>query len=161
VPFTPTTLNNVNSFDNKTVLGKLLPIPAFRPSPILDKSMLGKTLPSPLRPVTVPETAQWLSGEGAGSWFNIVAKGGGFFITRFGPNGVTECESEFILMKGQKFDLNGSYQFDYLSHCDMVVIRQHGERIEFHRKRKEKNILEEENSKGQKKYLGTDTSVAV
>lgn len=62
VPLTPTPLNNVHSFSNKTILPKLLPF-TFTPKPITDKSKLNGTLPEPKRVPGIPPTAQWLAGE--------------------------------------------------------------------------------------------------
>ncbi|MDB4583100.1 hypothetical protein N9164_08105 [Draconibacterium sp.] len=137
VPLTPTTLNNVNSFRNKIVLPKLLPFLAFKPVPIADKSVLKTTLPTPLRPEGIPATAQWLSGEGAGSWFNIIEKKNNrFFISRYSLLGGLECESEFIISNNQPFNINNPYRFRYLSHCRKVKIRQNENSIEFERLKK-------------------------
>lgn len=139
VPLTPTTLNNVNSFGNKVVLAKRLPFPAFIPAPVKDKTILKRTLSAPARAKEIPSTAQWLSGEGAGSWFNIIEKSSRFYISRFGPSGGLECESEFVISSRQNFDNNKSYRFGYLSHCRKVIIEQNGKKIEF--ERLEKNDL--------------------
>ena len=139
VPLTPTTLNNVNAFGNKVVLAKLLPFPAFIPAPVKDKTILKRTLSAPARVTTIPSTAQWLSGEGAGSWFNIIKKNRSFYISRFGPSGGLECESEFAISSSQNFDINKPYHFGYLSHCRKVIINQNDKNIEF--ERLEKNDL--------------------
>jgi hypothetical protein len=149
VPLTPTTLNNVNSFGNKVVLPKQLPFPAFVPQPIDDKSALQKTLPAPERAKIIPSNAQWLSGEGAGSWFNIIANDAHFIISRYGPDGNLECESEFLICNKTFFDISKPYRFDYLSHCRKVIINQNGENIEFFRMRRKINCSETKNSSKQ------------
>lgn len=131
VPFTPTTLNNVNSFANKTVLAKLLPMPEFVPQPVNDKSILRKTLAAPKTPKQIPSNSQWLSGEGAGSWFNIVEEDTRFIISRYSPKGELECEREFIISNNEYFNISEPYHFDYLSHCQKVVIKQNGSSVEF------------------------------
>lgn len=137
VLLTPTPMNNVNSFGNKTVLPKLLAIPAFSPVPVADKSKLAGTLKEPARAAGIPPTAQWLSGEGAGSWFAIgQSKTGKYFISRFGPDGKLECEGEFTITNNQPFNINQSFRFDYLSHCRKVRISQNGHIIDFNRLRK-------------------------
>lgn len=133
VPLTPTTLNNVNSFENKVVLAKLLPFPKFIPTHVKNKTILKSTLSAPVRPLEIPVTAQWLSGEGAGSWFNIIEKNKKFYISRFSPSGELECDSEFATSNIQNFDINKPYHFGYLSHCRKVIIRQNDKRIEFER----------------------------
>ena len=99
VPLTPSPLNNVHSFPNKTILPKLLPF-TFTPSPISEKSKLKGTLSEPERAAEIPQTSQWLAGEGAGSWFNILpAVNEAFEITRFSPEGTVECKNFFHLPK--------------------------------------------------------------
>jgi hypothetical protein len=133
VPLTPTTMNNVNSFGNKTVLPKMLPF-TFTPAPIADKSILKGTLKEPVRTAGIPATAQWLAGEGAGSWFTISqSETGKYAVSRFGPDGKLECEGEFIITNNQPFNINQSYRFHYLSHCRKVKIIQNNVPIEFER----------------------------
>jgi hypothetical protein len=133
VPLTPTPMNNVNSFGNKTVLPKMLPV-TFTPSPISDKSKLKGTLKEPVRAAGIPATAQWLSGEGAGSWFTISqTETGKYAVSRFGPDGKLECEGEFTITNNLPFNINQSYRFDYLSHCRKVKIIQNNVPIEFER----------------------------
>jgi len=133
VPLTPTPMNNVNSFPNKTILPKLLPF-IFTPSPISDKSKLRGTLKEPVRAAGIPATAQWLAGEGAGSWFSIFpADGGEFEITRFSAEGKVECAGIFIHTESQSFNPEIPYRFDYLSHCRKVKIIQNKVPVEFER----------------------------
>lgn len=125
VPLTPTPLNNVNSFRNKTVLPKLLAIPTFSPSPISDKTKLKSTLSEPVRATGIPQTAQWLSGEGSGSWFSIEPfDKQSFLITRFGPAAEMECRGEFVVSGNVPFNINEPFSFGYLSHCWKINIVQ-------------------------------------
>lgn len=134
VPLTPTPLNNVNSFENKVVLPKLLVNAPFCPAPISDKSKLKGTLPEPSRPKNIPEIAQWLSGEGSGSWFSICRnEQDRYVISRFGPNGEPECKGEFQISNNQSFNINAPYQFVHLSHCRKVRVSQEKHIIEFRR----------------------------
>jgi hypothetical protein len=134
IPLTPTPMHNVNSFGNKTVLPKLLANPAFSPTLVTDKSKLKGTLTAPTRVNKIPTTAQWLSGEGAGSWFSIrQLEHGKYFISRFGPDGKLECAGEFTVTTNQPFNIEGPYRFDYLGHCRKVSIKQNGKLIEFYR----------------------------
>lgn len=134
VPLTPTPLNNANVWSNKLVLPKMLPNQAFCPSPIPDKRLLKSTLSEPSRPEHIPASAQWLSGEGSGSWFVIhQGESDHYLVSRFGPLGELECEGEFSLGSQQSFDLSSPYDFEHLSHCQKVSIRQGNKRIEFHR----------------------------
>ena len=134
VPLTPTPLNNVISFSNKTILPKLLPF-TFTPKPVSDKSKLKVTLREPVRAAEIPQTAQWLAGEGAGSWFYISKlETGEYRIIRFSPDGKPECEGEFIISNDQLFNIQKPYRFGYLSHCGKVAIIQNNSVIEFIRR---------------------------
>ena len=143
VPLTPTPLNNVNAFKNKHIYPKLLPF-TFTPKPISDKRILAGTLNKPERAVGIPPFAQWLSGEGAGSWFAInELERGKYSVSRFSPDGKKECEGEFIIVNNQSFAIELPFSFDYLSHCRQIRIRQNNELIEFVRitELKESNLL--------------------
>ncbi len=129
VPFTPMPLNNVNSFGNKAILPKLLPF-TFTPLPVSDKSKLRGVLSEPARPATLPGNAQWLAGEGAGSWFSIgPANGEKFEITRFSPEGKVDCNGIFVQAESQLFNPEVPYQIDYLSHCRKVVLQQNQRKL--------------------------------
>jgi hypothetical protein len=131
MPLTPTPMNNVNSFGNKTVLPKMLPF-SFTPAPIADKSKLKGTLKEPVREAGIPATAQWLAGEGAGSWFSITpVDGGAFEITRFSPEGKVECNGIFKVSGNHSFNIEKPYRIDYLSHCRKVVVIQNDKKIVF------------------------------
>lgn len=142
VPLTPTPLNNVNSFPNKIILPKLLPF-TFTPKPISDKSKLKGTLREPERLTGIPQIAQWLAGEGAGSWFAISEfSSGKYAISRFAPDGTLECEGEFVISNYQSFDIRKPYWFDYLSHCGKVSLIQGKQKIEFKRVKTENKLLQ-------------------
>ena len=133
VPLTPTPLNNVNALLNKTVLPKLLKTKSFCPTPITNKGKLKITLEQPPRPAHLPKNAQWLSGEGAGSWFSINPEFENYCISRYDPMGELECEGIFNVKNKNDFKLSPTYKIDYLSHCQQVVINQNAEQIIFER----------------------------
>lgn len=143
VPLTPTPMNNVNSFAHKTIIPKLLSIPVFCPTPVPDKSKLKGVLPEPVRPGNVPGNAQWLAGEGAGSWFSISqSKTGKYCVSHFSPDGKLECEGVFAIANNQRFKIDEPYRFDYLSHCRKVIISQNNALIELKRiERRTEDIL--------------------
>lgn len=89
--------------------------------------LLKHTLPEPKRPKSLPQPAQWLAGEGAGSWFFIEhsSKDNLYNIKRFSPKGKLECEGLFKI-ESDKYSLrlNKPYQFVHLSHCAAVHIQQ-------------------------------------
>lgn len=97
---------------------------------------LPKLLPPPAsKPHTIPSTAEWLAGEGAGSWFFIekTEKENEYHIIRYAPDGKVECKGQFISEK----ILHPTFDFEitYPSHCLKVTAIQQGVRISFHRKR--------------------------
>ena len=90
---------------------------------------LPEILPEPKRPINLPGTALWLSGEGAGSWFVIEEFGISFDykIIRYSPDGNVECEGTFTANK--KVYLEKDHSITYPSHCATVTLIQSGQRI--------------------------------
>ncbi len=115
----------------------------FTPVPVPDKRKLKGVLTKPAQPAGLPENAQWLAGEGAGSWFAILPAGGEKFeITRFSPEGKVECSGRFAISGNQSFDIGKPYQFDYLSHCGKVSLIHGKQKIEFRRVKTENKLLQ-------------------
>ena len=73
----------------------------------MNKHLVKNTMVAPNKPTNLTENAQWLSGEGAGSWFVISSTTGKevFFIARFSPEGKLECEGSFMCHSNEKFNL--------------------------------------------------------
>ncbi|RRO19786.1 DUF6695 family protein [Flavobacteriaceae bacterium 14752] len=97
---------------------------------------LSPTLPEPQRPEFLPKHAQWLAGEGAGSWFTIdyTSKNHRFEITRYSPKGKIECQGLFEIENSNKsLNLNKDYKFIHLSHCAFVHIKQRGNILKLNR----------------------------
>lgn len=121
VPLTPTPMNNVHAFGNQTIIenmnGKQPACPTFKP----DKKFLKSTLPQPIRHPNIPENAQWLAGEGCGSWFYIEAFQENYKVTRFSPQGETEHTG--IYKPAHPFQLNNTFKIDYLSNSKEVTLR--------------------------------------
>lgn len=90
-----------------------------------------KIVPSPSKPIHLPESIKWLSGEGCGSWFNIESNGYDFLIARYSPEGKLECSGIFQQVSGEAVDLNIDYEYTYLSHCAEVNIIQNERKIKF------------------------------
>lgn len=89
-----------------------------------------QTLPEPKKPEFLPYNAQWLAGEGAGSWFtiNTVSQNQSFEVTRFNPKGKIECQGLFEIENSNKsLNLNKDYKFVHLSHCAFIHIEQGGQ----------------------------------
>ncbi len=93
-----------------------------------------KTAPS-LKPESIPRQAQWVSGEGDGSWFVIESVSAAqFLITRFSAKGKIECKSIFECQTHLTFSVSQPYTFVHLSHCKEVRILQNNHTFLFKRK---------------------------
>ena len=97
--------------------------------PSLSFKDLKKTLQIPLKGPSIPSNAQWLAGEGAGSWFHIEQAGTKFRITRYNEQGDQECEGLYERQGKASLTLTKPYEFIHLSHCDQVTIKQYGKTI--------------------------------
>jgi hypothetical protein len=89
-------------------------------------SKIGTILPPEL-PKTVPSKAQWLSGQGVGTWFYIeqTDKVNEFLVQRFTPEGVMDCNRIFQIEESTStFDINQPYEFKHISHCSKCRIIQ-------------------------------------
>lgn len=94
---------------------------------------LHHTLEEPYRLDCIPINSQWLSGEGAGSWFHISATQDKFSITRYSPQGKIECSGIFEITNNIQFDINTPYKFMHLSHCKSVNILQDDKIVQMNR----------------------------
>lgn len=93
---------------------------------------LKSTLLCPQKHRNIPESAKWLGGEGAGSWFYIQHFSGNLFeIERWSPEGILECKGFFLLEDKYFFDLNAHYEIWYISHCAEVNILQGSNLLQF------------------------------
>lgn len=91
---------------------------------------MSKILDAPKRPDNLPETAQWLAGQGAGSWFYIEESGDKkhhFKIMRFSPKGELECNRVYKSI--MPLHITEPYRFSYLSHCALCTIIQNNKKI--------------------------------
>jgi hypothetical protein len=91
------------------------------------------TLSAPEMAQGIPESSQWLAGEGAGSWFNIELAGKEYRITRYSPEGKIECSGLFNKELETGFNINAAFEFVHLSHCKSVTIKQMDQILKFHR----------------------------
>lgn len=130
--FTPTPRNNVFALQNRTMIPYLLKAKPFQPASLFDQSFLTSTLRSPDKHEAIPKTAQWLSGEGCGSWFDIKTQSNHhYLISRYSPDGDLECQGIFRIINNQAFDIRSAFQFVHLSHCQKVNIQQDDRLIQF------------------------------
>jgi hypothetical protein len=126
----PTPLGIVKTIGGKTVFqleqnNAFKKTSEFKPPPLF-KINLNKTLQNPLKVPSIPSNAQWLAGEGAGSWFHIEQAGTRFRITRYNERGDLECTGFFKGLGNTDLTLSEPYKFIHLSHCNQVNIKQYG-----------------------------------
>ncbi|MGQ1948368.1 DUF6695 family protein [Geofilum sp. OHC36d9] len=135
VPLTPTPMNNVHAFGNQTVIENLSGIQPVCPSLKPHREFLKSTLPQPEKHSSIPENAQWLAGEGAGSWFHIETVKSLLKVTRYSPLGIIEC-SGFYHNKQAHIHLIDLQAFTvtYPSHCNTVTIVIEENKIRYHKK---------------------------
>ncbi|MBN2807687.1 MAG: hypothetical protein JXR22_13605 [Prolixibacteraceae bacterium] len=108
VPLTPTPLNNVHAFGHQVIIENLSGKQPACPTFIPDKKYLKSTLPPPERHPYIPENAQWLAGEGAGSWFHVEPHNKGVSVSRYSPEGKIEFNRSFFskILSDQTIALN-------------------------------------------------------
>lgn len=124
VPLTPMPMNNVNALTNRIEMPKLQEETPFYPANKLNAKLLKTTLPAPNRHPNIPEIAQWLSGEGAGSWFVLFIINKLLKVTRYSPQGVIECTGLFENKDAIKMLHNHqSYKVAYPSNCQKVFLK--------------------------------------
>jgi len=134
IPLTPTPLNNVHSFRNQTIIenlsGKQPACPSFKPN----KKFLKSTLPKPEKYPDIPENAQWLAGEGSGSWFHVETVKSLLKVTRYSPSGTIECAGFYNNKEAyiHLIDLH-AFTVTYPSHCHTVTIKIEEDKIRFHK----------------------------
>ena len=90
------------------------------------QSKIGTIFP-PKLPNSIPKNAQWLSGQGVGTWFSIepTNKENEYLIQRFTPEGEINCNRIFRIEENSlAFDIHQPYQFTHISHCAKCRIIQ-------------------------------------
>lgn len=85
---------------------------------------LPEILPPPSIPSNVSPSAKWLSGEGAGSWFEIKKTNNNknFMVKRYSPKGKLECSGNFVADK--EIYLQKDFQLTYPSFCNKISLIQ-------------------------------------
>ncbi len=90
-----------------------------------------QVLPSPPLPTGLAPHAQWLAGEGAGSWFVLYLAPGSdafYHMYRHAPHGELECRGQFMTDKDSStFDISRPFAFTYPSHCARITVLQFGQ----------------------------------
>lgn len=122
IPLSPTPMSNVNALKNKTIIKKLLKTVAFKPLTPLPEQRIKATLPKPERAPSIPTSAQWLSGEGAGSWYDIIKNNDNFKVYRYSPIAETECLGDFQYFGSDELPKLYELKFTYPSNCAEISL---------------------------------------
>ncbi len=86
------------------------------------KECLPKPNPTP---EVLPRNVQWLSGEGAGSWFYIKPFGTNRLeVFRYSSAGRLECKTFMQAYSSETFDPEKPYRLLHLSHCKQLHLSQ-------------------------------------
>ena len=133
IPFTPTPQNNVNSLNYKLVVKALLNGVDFQPVANLNKKQLKTTLIKPERNPSIPSHAQWLSGEGAGSWFAFNFRDNSLIATRYSPEGVIECSGLYKNITPGSVSPDHKYTITYPSNCNVISLQNSIKEFQFDR----------------------------
>lgn len=92
---------------------------------------MSTVLPLPALPTGLPPHAQWLAGEGAGSWIVVVRAPDTenlYLMDRYDPQGRRECRGLFILDKNSTgFHIDTPFTISYPSHCARLTVLQKGQ----------------------------------
>ncbi len=88
------------------------------------------TLQEPIKPNSVPPSAQWLSGIGAGAWYDLVwSHHDEYIINRYDPKGINDLSGIYVCERN--FDRNQEYQFTYPSHGTLCTLKQGDKELSF------------------------------
>jgi len=129
----PTPMNNIASLQNRLVLPHLLKTELFRPLHKLNKSLIKSTLQQPDRNPKIPDNAQWLSGEGAGSWFVYSYGEKQLQLTRYSPEGIVECTGLFDNKSDLDVVPDDSFRITYPSNCNEITLVNEDKVLRFER----------------------------
>ena len=133
IPLTPTPMNNVNSLENKLEMPDRSGHIPFYPIKKLDHISLRSTLHAPRKDSKIPEQAQWLGGEGAGSWFDFESQNSRLKVTRYSPSGLIECTGYYENLNDDGIWPDNSFRVAYPSNCNIISFTKNNTLIHFER----------------------------
>lgn len=122
IPFSPTPKGNVKALNYYSIVKKQLNNIPFNPIKPLSNNLLKVTLVKPQLSANIPSDAQWLSGEGAGSWYTFNYVDDKLKVTRFSPEGKTECLGFFKSENNSEIPSLNKLEITYPSNCAEVSL---------------------------------------
>ena len=131
-PITPTTLNNVHALNKKEVLPHMLAKAPFYPAQKPPRERLYGIIPMPEKPAHLQDSILlWLSGEGAGSWFQPEFKENTVLLKRFTATGELEGETELKLLEGEMPKSDQEIKITYPSALHLLNLEVNGKKIKY------------------------------
>ena len=130
---TPTPMNNVNSLEHRFSLPNFFKEALFSPVQRLNKNLLKSTLQEPELNPNIPGKAQWLSGEGAGSWFVVEPENSLLRVTRYSPGGQIECTGLYENKTFAGALPDNSFHISYPSNCKEITFANTTGELHFER----------------------------
>ncbi len=122
VPLTPTPMNNVNALRHKQSVWPLRVSQMTPNAAEFDQVNLKSTIPMPVKPSQLNGSSHWLSGEGAGSWFQVIPNGSSTEIRRYSPTGELECSSLMEKLPKTWSSRMSDLSVTYPSDCSQVTL---------------------------------------
>lgn len=103
-----------------------------KPSTILPDDRIVGSINRKLRPLNIPEDAQWLGGVGEGAWYHIrrADDEGNIEIARFTEKG--ELEYALPFYTDGDFDITKPFEIDYDSHMIHARVNQGDKQFKFY-----------------------------
>lgn len=91
------------------------------------------TIHPPQKPLSIPNSAKWLGGQGIGGWFFLEPTSNNmeYRIIRYSPEGSIECDRIFTISSENSFDIDKDFSFTYISHCAECNVLQDGMKYRF------------------------------
>jgi hypothetical protein len=105
----------------------------FYPINKLDHKSLRSTIEVPIKDGKIPDDAQWLGGEGAGSWFSLEPENSQLKITRYAPDGKVECTGIYENLHTPVNFSNHHFLITYPSNCKVISLKNQDKVWQFER----------------------------
>jgi len=118
-PLTPTPMRNINALYDKKATEKQYNEQGFVP-PKLSKEQLHSTVFAPKKHENISAKAQWLGGEGSGSWYDIDIEPHTIVTTSYTPEGKLEWKARY--KNKENFILNEKHQYTVTYNSNFKII---------------------------------------
>jgi len=131
-PLTPTPMRNVNALYDVKSTEKQYDEHGFIP-PKLSVEQLHSTLFAPVKHKNIPASAQWLGGEGSGSWYHIEIDNDKIKTTSFTPEGRIEWAAIYKNKENFCLTKKHDYTVTYNTNFKIVTLIIDNKKVYFER----------------------------